>query len=538
MLRDNLNRRRFLQGAGGVVLIGMGGGGLVGCAGGSGSQQGDQGVPERGGVLQAALNADPPTVDWTSSTATLTRAVAWHVFEQLFAFDKDFTVRPMIAEGYEVSEDQKTYTIKLREGVKFHDGSTVTADDVVASIERWGVISGGGQETVARVKDITAVDDTTVEIALDSVFAPLISNLADVKQALIVIPADVAAAAGEKPLEDDQLIGTGPYRFVSWTRGRQVVLERFDGYVGRDEDWGGLTGRKVAYLDEIRANIVKDPQVRLNQLQTDQAQFALGLSLDVYESMQSFPEVEPVIISLNSWLSLIPNKARPPFDDVRMRQAANHALNKEEIAAAAYGNEEFWELDGSIFFPEQKDLYTTDGTDNYLAYDPERAKQLMAEAGYNGEPIRVAATDEYQDHYNGAQVMVNHLEAAGFNVDFQVMEWPTLLSRREDKDALDMYVTSFSPSFDPTVVIWFSPSYPGWYESEKAAALLDGWVKAADDAEKQRLLAAMNQTVYDEIPVIKIANGFELQGRAARLAGYESWIDMRLWNTGFPSSAG
>ena len=530
------SRRRFLQNAGGAVLFGLGGGVLVGCSGQASSPQAAQGPPKKGGVVHAALNTDAPTIDWTSSTATITRAIAWHIFEQLFAFDNAFSLRPMIAEGFEVSDDKLTYTIKVRQGVKFHDGATVTAEDVVASIKRWGAISGGGQETVGRIKDIKAVDDATVEINLDSVFTPLIGNLADVKQALIILPAKVAEAAGEKPLEDDQLIGTGPYQFVSWARGREVVLKRFPGYVGRTEDWGGLTGKKTAYFDEIRGDIVKDTQVRLNQLQTDQSQFALELTLDMYKPLQSFPEAKPVIISPNSWLALIPNKSRPPFDDVRMRQAANYALNKTEISKAAYGNERFWKVDGSIFFPEQKDLYTTDGTENYDVHDPAKAKQLLAEAGYKGEPLRFMVTNLYPDHYNGAQVMVRQLEAAGFKIDLQVMEWPTLLSRREEKDAFDLFVTSFSPSFDPTVVIWFSSDWPGWYESDKIAELLDEWVKADGDAEKKRLLAEMNRVVYDEVPVIKISNSAGLQGRSTKMAGYTSWIDMRLWNTGFSSA--
>src|SRR5690606_10074555 len=125
-------------------------------------------------------------------------------------------VRPMVADSYEVSSDKKTYTIKLREGLKFHDDSPVTAEDVVASIKRWCKISGGGQETFKHIDDVTADGESTVVIKLKDVFTPLISNLADTKQSLIVIPAKVAEAAGDKPLNDDQIIGTGPYQFEKW----------------------------------------------------------------------------------------------------------------------------------------------------------------------------------------------------------------------------------------------------------------------------------------------------------------------------------
>lgn len=526
-------RRTFLQRTGGAVMLAFGGGLLTGCGGqNTAGSKGSSAGPKKGGAIEAAVNTDAPTIDWTSSTATITRAIAWHIFEPLFAFDKQYAVRPMLADGYDVSSDKKTYTIELRKGLKFHDGSPVTADDAVASIKRWGVISGGGQETFKHIDEVEADGETTVVITLKDVFNPLIANLADTKQSLIVIPAKAAEAAGEKPLEDEHLIGTGPYSFVKWTRGQQISLKRYDGYSSRKEDWGGLAGKKVAYLDEIKMNVVKDQQVRLNQLQTDQAQYAIELSLDVYKSLQSTENVEPVVIPSSAWLALVFNKSKPPFDNVKMRQAANFAIDKKEIGQAAYGAQRFWKADGSIFFPEQKTLYTTEGTENYNAPDVNKAKQLLSEAGYKNEKLRFLVTNLYPDHYNGAQVMVKQLKAAGFNIDLQVLEWPTLLSRREDKDAFEFFVTSFSPSFDPTGVIWLSPSWPGWYESEKMADLLHRWASVSGDENRQQMLAEINGLVYDEVPLVKIVNSASLHGRSSKLSGYDPWMDIRLWNAG------
>jgi len=532
-----LSRKRFLQGAGGALLLSMGGSVLVGCGGQTQQQGAAQGDLTKGGILTAAINADPPTLDWTSSTATATRNISWHVFEQLFSFDHEYVIQPMLAESNEVSEDGKTYTLKLRQGVKFHDGSTMKAEDVVASIERWGSISGGGLETFGSIQDVRETDDSTVEIALKNEFVPLLSNLADVKQSLVVLPAKVAKAAGDQPLEDEQLIGTGPYKFESWERGRRLRLSRFDDYAALEKDLGGLAGKKVAYLDELVFNVVKDTQVRLNELQTDQSHYALELSKDTYEQIESLPNVEPVIVTPEAWLAFVPNKARPPFDDVRLRQAVNHALKKEALAQAAYGSKRFYQIDGSIFFPEQKNLYTEEGTEGYDAYDPDRAKQLMQEAGYDGEPIRFGVTSDYPDHFNATQVAVQQLEDVGFKVDLVVLEWPTLLERRENKDALDIFTTSFSPSFDPTVVIWFSPDWAGWYESERMQSLLSEWISTTNPEQQKQLLADMNRTVYEEIPVIKLMNSRGLHGHSTKLLDYENWIDMKLWNTGFSSQS-
>ncbi|MQA01909.1 MAG: hypothetical protein GEV07_03995 [Streptosporangiales bacterium] len=526
------SRRFFLQGTAGAVALAFGTGTLTACGGQSTSQDDGGGAPGKGGVIDLAINTDVPTVDWTSSTATITRAIAWHIFEQLFAFDKDYKLRPMLAEGYEVSDDELTYTINLRKGIKFHDGAPLTAEDAAASIKRWGKISGGGILTLEYIDEIKPAGETTLEIVLKKPFAPLIPNLADVKQSLIVIPAKAAEDAGTEPLGDKHLIGTGPYKFVSWSRGQRITLKRYEGYSARKEDWGGLTGKKTAYLDEIKASVVKDAQVRLNQLQTDQSQYSMEISLDVYKSMQSTENVEPVIIDSNAWLAVIFNKARPPFDNVKMRQAANFAVNKKDVGKAAYGSEKFWKMDGSIFFPEQEDLYTTEGTDNYDAHDTAKAKQLLSEAGYKNEKLRLLVTNLYPDHYNAAQVVVKQLKEAGFNIDMQVLEWPTLLTKREEKDAWEMFITSFSPSFDPTGVIWMLPDWPGWYESPKMKSTLDKWSRASSDSEKQDLLVEMNEITYSEVPLVKLVNSATLHGRSSKLKNYEAWIDVRLWNTG------
>ncbi|MGH3097453.1 MAG: ABC transporter substrate-binding protein [Streptosporangiales bacterium] len=534
-----LSRAAFLKGAGGTLLFTVGGGVLAGCGGQPSNAGGAAGSPKPGGSATAAINSDPPTLDWMSTTADITRAISWHMFELLFAYDDDFALQPVLAEGYEASSDNLTYTIELRKNVKFHDGSTMTADDVVASMKRWGELSAGGQETAKHIKSIRPVGKSTVRVQLNGVFTPFIGHLGDPVQALAIIPAPIAEAAGKEPLTDEQLIGTGPYKFASWKRGRSIELTRFDDYSALGKERGGLAGKKTAYLDTIKANVVKDTQVRLSGLQTGQSDYAIELSPDSYDQMKSMETVKPILGKLGGWLSLIPNKAKGPFADVRLRQAANAALQKKKIAQAAYGDKDFWELDGSIFFPQQEGLYTTKGTEHYLDYDVGKAKRLMKEAGYSNEPIRILVTNLYPDHYNGGQIMAEQLKKVGFNIELEVMDWPTLVSRREQEDAYEAYITVFGGggNFDPTSVIFFNPSYPGFYRSKKMQSLLDDWVKTTDQAKRMKLLAEINRVVYEEIPVIKIANSVELYGRSAKLLGYRHWVDMRLWNTGFASTS-
>jgi peptide/nickel transport system substrate-binding protein len=513
--------------------------GLTGScsAGSSTSGNAAQGVPQKGGTLSIALNAEPATLDWTTTTATVTRAVAWNMFEQLFAFDKNYKVQPMLAKDYVVSADNLVYTINLRDGVKFHDGITMTADDVVASINRWGQLSGTGVVAFQHIDSVTAKDSNTVVIKLKSPFAPLISSLADVRQAAIIIPAKIAKAAGKKALSNTQLIGTGPYKFGDSVPGQSITLDRFNNYSSRSENWGGLTGAKHAYLDKLQYNIVTDAQVRLDGVQTGQYQFAVAVPQDLYPQVKTIDTVQPFLIKPYAWQAFVFNKGAAPFNDVRLRQAVQYATNLQELGAAGVGNKDFWQIDASIFFPEQTTLHTLQGTNLYNVHDLAKAKQLMSEAGYNGTPIRILTTKDYPDFYNSAVVLASQLQAVGFKVDIQVYDWATVLAKRQNKADYEIFVTTSSPSFDPSSNIWMIPGqWPGFYQSPKMQSLLDQWATATDDATKQKLLADFNSTVYSEVPLIKGVNESALYVGSKNLQGYPNWLDTTFWNAWLPGS--
>ncbi len=489
-------------------------------------------APVRGGVIRVATNAEPGTLDWQSSTATATRLVAWHVFEGLFAIDRDYQVKPLLAKDFTASPDGLRYTIHLRTGIKFHNGQPMGADDVIASLDRWGKLSSGGRETFKFIKQIRKIDEATIEIGLSKPFAPLITNLGDPKQAAVIMPKSVAEASGLKPAT--QLIGTGPYMFKQWTPGQEIVLIRYPGYVSRSENWGGITGRKVANADEIDFFPVTDPQVRLSGVTTGQYDLALELPQDVYPQVKGNPMLTPDIVKVFSWYAAVFNKAHGVFTDERLRQAALYAMKPADIMAAAVGPKEFWKLDPAIFFPEQKGLYSTAGSEIYDHQNLEKARALLKAAGYKGEKVVLISTKDYTWNNNSAQVLVPELQAVGFNVDSQVYDWPTLLSRRTNKELWDIFLTGFSPSIDPTAVIFFGSNWPGWYKSQALDRELSQWSETpvTDTAARKALMDQIQNTFYKEVPVAKFGNSFGLEVyNNQQLHGYESFFDVRFWNT-------
>ncbi len=488
------------------------------------------GGPVTGGVIHVATNAEPGTLDWTASTATATRLVAWHIYETLFALDRNYDVKPLLAEGYSASADGLHYTIRLRKGVTFHNGQPMTADDVVASLERWGQLSGGGRETFKFVKHVTRVDPSTILIDLNRIFTPLIANIGDPKQAPIIMPKSVAEAAGEKPAKE--YIGTGPYMFQKWEQGHQIVIVRNPRYAVRTEDWGGLTGRKVAYADEIDFIPVRDDQVRLAGVSTGQYDLALEPQQDLYPQIKANSHLTADKVRVASWRAAVFNKAKAPFNDVRLRLAVVYAIKPADLMAGI-GPKEFWDLDPALFFPEQTSLYSTAGSGVYNHHDLQKAKALMKEAGYSGQKIVVMATKDYTWNYNLTQVLVPQLQAAGFAIDQQVYDWPTLLNRRARKDGWDIFLTGFSPSFDPTAVIFFAGNWPGFYESKAMDALLSKWgqIPATDTAARKALMDQIQTTFYKEVPVAKFGNEYVLEVYNDHLHGYTSYFDVRFWNT-------
>ncbi|MCZ2859297.1 ABC transporter substrate-binding protein [Blastococcus sp. VKM Ac-2987] len=512
--------------------------GLAACGSGEGSTGNAEGssTPVDGGTLIAALAGDPQTLDVAQNSGALTIYVGQNVFEQLFQFDETLNPRPMLAEDYTMSEDGLTYTIPLREGVTFHNGEPMTAADVVASLERWQLVSGPGKLVAADLESITATDDSTVEIVLTQPRYSLISDLAAYVQAAIIVPAEIAEAAGDQPMSDEQIIGTGPYQLAEYTHGQRILLEKYPEYAALEEDWGGFAGAKEAHVDNIEFRFVADPTQQLNGLRTGQFHWAQSVSPDQYEAIKDDPALNVQVTDTGLINTVLLNhNAESPFSDVRARQAMNMLIDKEAMSTAAFGPEVLWTpLSGAMVFPINEPMYSEAGSDVYETYDPEQAKELFTEAGVTADtPIRIATTQTYEKYYQMAVVIQAQLEEIGLTAQVEVFDFPTMIDRlTSEPTSWHLSMTGFSgiPGA-PSQINYLTPTWPGEYRSETMDGLLAEYNRATNADEAYEVVEQIQQTIWDEIPVISISPSKTLQVSSSKVQDLATFRPAVFWGT-------
>lgn len=480
---------------------------------------------ERGGVVNVATIGEPPTLDPMASTADLVGIVTQHIFETLYTFDKNWKVAPLLADSLpEMSADGKTYTIKLRSGIRFHDGSQMNAEDVVASLGRWMKVASRGKQAASFIDKVTATDPQTVTITLKQPYAPLLSLLAFNNSAAVILPAENQADTMSA------VIGTGPYMLKERKPDQYIQLVRFDGYKSRPGEADGYGGARHQYLDEIRFVPVPDPNTRVEAAISGQYAYVDSIPVEAYERVKSSSASKPIMLKPFGFPVFVFNTKEGLSSNLAVRKAVEKALNTEDMLAAAFGSKEFYEADGA-FYPKSYVWHTEIGTEgNYNLGDPEGAAKDLKAAGYDGKPLRILTSRQYEFHYKMAQVAAEYLKLAGFTVDLQVVDWATLTQRRADPKLWDIYI-SHSPFLpEPALMGALSTSSPGWWDTPARKAAVDAFTSEADPDKRVALWQTVQKTMYDELPLLKIGNFNAVAALSNKLEGVQPAPWPYFWN--------
>ena len=470
---------------------------LIGCSGDKAKDSSEivVGIPQD---LEDSL--DPH-----KALAAGTKEILFNVYEGLLKPDSQGNNIPAVAESYTVSEDLMTYTFKLRDGIKFHNGKNVTADDVKYSIDKFAGISDGSEPLVSAfsvIEEVNIIDDKTVDVVLNTPDTDLPTYLAMVSAA--IIPKD-----NENP--DTVAIGTGPYKYVSRSPQENIICEAFDDYWGEKANIKNVTFKVEANADSIVMDLLGGSIDFYARLTIDQVK-QLNDEFSVYEG------------TMNLVQALYLNNNVKPFDDVRVRQALSYATDVDEIldiTAEGKGTKI-----GSSMFPAFGKYYDESLSELYPT-DIEKAKELLKEAGYeNGFNMTITVPSNYQPHIDVAQVLVEQYKKIGVNAEIQLVEWNSWLS--------DIYT---GRNFESTV-IGVDASYLAAsallsrFESTAANNFInfksDAYDKAynktlttADDDERTALYLECEKILADEAANVYIQDLPEYVVLNKKFTGYE-----------------
>ncbi len=442
------------------------------------------------------------SLDPHKAVAAGTEEILFNIFEGLVKPDSDGNLVPAVASDYKIEDEGKTYTFYLREGIKFHDGTPVTVEDIKYSIERCADTSGEGTLLVSafsNIESVEIVDEKTVSIHLNNADTDFLSELTSA-----VIPAWNEDPAGNP-------IGTGPYRYVSRVVQDSMQLQKFEEYWGTPANITNVTLKVIADSDMIVTNLKSGAIDMFCRISTDQANELAGTDFDVYEG------------TMNLVQAMYLNNAFEPFSDVRVRQALCYAVDPQAILDLAFDGK--GTIIGSSMFPAFGKYYMPELSGAY-AHDVEKAKALLAEAGYaDGFSFAITVPSNYQQHVDTAQVIVEQLKEINVDASINLVEWETWVNdayvgRQFEAtvvgvDASTLSARALLERFNSDNSKNFINFNSAAYDEAYGAALV-----STDDAEQTGYYKTCEQILSDEAANIYIQDMASLVALNNRYGGY------------------
>jgi peptide/nickel transport system substrate-binding protein len=486
---------------------------------------------KKGGVLRIGNLGEPPALDAHWTTASITETLTNHIYEGLYSLDRDKKPIPMLAESHTVSKDGLTYTFKLRQGVKFHNGKEMSSEDVVASLNRWGKQSNYGKSLFAQVAELRAVDKYTVEMKLKEKSASVLISLAVPNNFGAIYPKEIAEKFAPE-VKATEYVGTGPFKLAEWKPDQYIRMVRFDDYKSRNEKPNGYGGGKTAWVDEIRWVPVPEVATRVAQVETGELDFADDLNLDAYDRLKASAGARPIVSKPYYWLVAVMNKKEGLMTNQKLRQAWQAAIDIEPIMKnVAGGKKEFYRMDSSLAPVEIAAWHTKLSGLPWNERNRDKAKRLLQEAGYKKEPIRFMTTQEYKWMYDFALLSKQQLEDVGFNIDLQVVDWATLVKRRNNPKEYDVFTTGMGAFYDPTHHIYLTNSWPGWTNDEGILKVQAELARETDPKKRMALWEQQTRQFYEKVPVIRYGDLFGLRAARNAVKGFdESNERIRFYN--------
>ena len=488
--------------------------------------------PKNGGTIKIALSGQVPPLDPVTADDTMSRQILHSVLEGLIVQNENYEVIPMLAKSWDISDDGKVCTFYLREGVQFQKGyGEMTAEDVIASINRAKKYSTN-KNGLDQIKELNAKDKYTVIIKLEGNPSVLLNRLAVEKAPIAIMPMEVIEDVPARELTDDQIIGTGPYQLAEWKRDQYLLLERFEDYTPFEGmPMSGRGGHKIAYADQLKFTAITEMGARLAGLKTGQFDFVQSLGPDMYEQIASDPNLEPELVKSGRFVVTIFNTVNGPMADLNLRRAIQVGMDCREILEGVQGDENLYELNGSIYRTFQP-WYTEAGLEYYNENNLEKAKKLIEKYGYKGREITIATTKDLAFVYDASIVLYSQLGKMGLNPQLKIYDWPTLLDKFfKDWTGWDLTFTGISSVRDDPLNYYTQFNGTWSYKSEKMEEIFKKLRETTDHEKRLKLNEEFQEFVMTDIPLYNTGLIYFLDGRSSSLKGYKAYGNMiRFWN--------
>jgi peptide/nickel transport system substrate-binding protein len=442
-----------------------------------------QGQPAPGGgALAVQVTSEPPGLDLTATPASATAAVVFYnIQEALVKVDQQGKLVPWLAERWQTAVDNLSYTFVLKKGVRFHNGRPFTAEDVKFVLDR-----ARNPETkhphARHYEDIATIDvkdAQTVTIALKQPNAMFLYNLA--RQGSVIYPREAVEQQKSNP------VGTGPFTLARWDRGDRIVLKK-----NADYHVKGLPR-----LEQVTFRFIPDPNAALAALQAgDIDVLGFGLGPESVEVVRRSPTLQVVLGETTNDVILALNNSKKPYSDVRVRRAITHAVNKEEILKGAMFG--FGRVLGTNVDPLNP--YFVDMA-KAVPYNPDRARQLLAEAGYpNGFDATLRVPPQYPYTVRSGEVLVGQLAKVGIRVTLEQIEWGQWLERVYKNADYDMTIIGHAEAWDAGN--YANPKYYYRYDSPRFQDVYKQSETTLDDAKRRALYQDLQKMMVEEAPVV------------------------------------
>ena len=476
-------------------------------------------------VLKVRPFGDLRTIDPITTSDYMVRNHGYMVYDTLFAQDSAGAIRPQMVDRHTVSEDGKTWTFVLREGLKFHDNQPVTAEDVVASLKRWGERDGLGQQLMGQAASLTATDARTVTLVLKERWGLVLEALGKPSSMVpFIMPARIAATPANQNITDP--VGSGPFMMVraEWSPGAKIVYAKAPMYVPRAEPADGLAGGKRAQVDRVEWIIMPDAQTALNALQAGE--------IDIFEELP--PDMIPLVKSnariAISRLSALQgvmrmNQLQPPFNNPKLRQAILRLVDQEQTLRAYVDDKSLYTNCPSFFMCDSPYFSNT----GWKPADVAAARALVRESGYAGE--KIVLLDATETALSPATLVVAQaMRDIGLNVDYQAMDWGTLSSRRTSKNPVAQGGWSAFMSGPAAPDMWepvghlalrsnCDRAWFGWPCDEAIEKLRAAFTTAPDLAGRQAIARQIQERAVETVPYVPVGQFWLVRGHQASLKG-------------------